>query len=389
MTTALSPLPITNSSRLTVAHLIRDETYGLMRHAHNLSLLEGMQSIFVAPAAAEPRLAASAFVPSAIPRRPSWATVREANRIADELQKHRPDLLHSHAVATLPAALIIARRLAIPLVHSPHALPVPGLSGSRAEVAVAHGLLRLAAARGVSFVAVSRGEADAIRRVTGRESPVDLVVNPVPPRYLDPWPRRQRGPVVVSLSRFWKQKSPELTVDVMAALQDLRPDAHLMWAGDGPLFEECCSRAAAAGVVGRIDFLGPIPDSLAVLHEASVMLSTSSFEAMPYAVLEAMAAGAAVVATDIPAHAEIDGGLGAISLCPPSAGELARAVARLLSNDIAHAGQRQRARKLVERQHSMDVFQERMLGVYRRLVSGLEPVPIEEPAIEVEALEAA
>jgi glycosyltransferase involved in cell wall biosynthesis len=382
----LSVLPVPASQRVTVAHLMRDDTYGLMRHAHNLEILDGVRNIFVGPATASGSLQTDAFVSCSISRRPSWNTVREARRIAEELRPFRADLIHAHSVATLPAAMVISRSLGVPLVHSPHALPVRGLSGSPVEVAVAHGLIRLAASRGVSFVAVAANEADSLKRVAGPRASVELVVNPVPPRYLDRWPAGGRHQSVLSLSRFWKQKSPLLMVDVVAALEKYNPEARLAWAGDGPLLEECRSRAASAGVLPRIDFLGPVPDSLPLLHQSAVMLTTSSFEAMPYAVLEAMAAGAAVVATDIPAHREINAGHGALALCQPDADELARAINRLLSDDLFHARQRMLARRLVEEQHSVALFQEKMVRFYRRIAGWAED---EAPAQEAETLVAA
>ena len=80
--------------------------------------------------------------------------------------------------------------------------------------------------------------------------------------------------------------------------------------GDGPARLMLQDRAKRLGLQGRVAFLGPLDD--AALHRwfrtARIYVSMSSREAFGIALLEALAAGAAVVATDIPAHREVASG---------------------------------------------------------------------------------
>ncbi|MBI5947805.1 MAG: glycosyltransferase [Chloroflexi bacterium] len=349
---------------LRVVHLIRDDTYGQLRHAQNLQSVAGVESVFVGPPGAAARLPGSPVVVSDLPRRPSLRTITEARRLSGELRRFAPAAVHAHSVATLLPGMLIARSLGVPLVHSPHALPVPGLSGSRAEVTIAGGMIRLAASARARFVAVSVDEHRQLVRAAGVRAPVDLVLNPVPERYLAPWPAVRPGNVVLSLSRFWPQKEPALTIRAFAALLREVPEARLRWAGDGPLLDGTRALAAELGVAGSVEFLGPVPDPLPLLQEASLLVSSSQFEAMPYSILEAMATGTAIVATGITAHREVDGGTGALALVPAEPVQIARRMADLLLDPEARGTQQAAARRRVESAYSLQEFAARMREIY-------------------------
>ncbi len=368
---------------LRVVQIIRDDTYGQLRHAQNLQCVAGVESVFVGPAGAAGKLPGSPIVVSDLPRRPSFRTLTEARRLSGELRRFAPAIVHSHSVATLLPGMLIARSLGVPLVHSPHALPVPGLSGSRAEVAMAGGMIRLAASARTRFVAVSVNEHRQLVAAVGRRAAVDLVLNPVPERYLGPWPATRPCNIVLSLSRFWAQKEPALTIRAFAALLRETPDARLLWAGDGPLMDDTRALAAELGVAASVEFLGPVPDPLPLLQQASVLVSSSQFEAMPYSILEAMATGTAIVATDIIAHREVDGGSGALALVRAEPAPMARRIADLLLDPDARAAQQTAARRRVEDAFSLQRFAASMQEIYAGLVSRREATVPVRPAREV------
>lgn len=372
----MRPSHVPVDARLRVAQFIRDDTYGQLRHAQNLLALNGIEHTFVAPPEAEPALTGARLLASNLPRRPSLATAREARRIAAELASHGIQAVHAHSVATLPAAFLVSKSLKVPLIHSPHALPVRGLSGSWPEVRVANSLVRLAGIAGSSFVSVSDGEHRLLARLAGRR-PNYLVLNPVPDRYLQPIALRKEPALVVSLSRFWPQKAPELLLESFASFARLDPRARMLWAGDGPDMESCMREAARLGLVDRVEFLGKVADPLPLLQRASLFLTTSRFEAMPYSVLEAMATGTVVVATDIPAHREIDAGMDALRLCAPDPADLGRALAEQASDQASFAQRQRRARELVEQRHSLDVFAKEMERIYAEVLR----VPLRLPSV--------
>jgi glycosyltransferase involved in cell wall biosynthesis len=101
----------------------------------------------------------------------------------------------------------------------------------------------------------------------------------------------------------------------IAALVDL-PDCDLLIAGDGPMREELVRLAARTGVADRVRFLGGVPhaDLPEIYRAADVLLLASEREGWANVLLEAMACGTPVVATDVNGTSE--------AVCDPAAGVL-------------------------------------------------------------------
>lgn len=104
-------------------------------------------------------------------------------------------------------------------------------------------------------------------------------------------------PVVAGAGRLEHRKGFDLLLDAFA--RGAGSDAHLAVAGDGKAEGELRSRADALGVSSRVHWLGFRPDLENVLLGADVFVLPSRKEGMANVMLEAMAAGCLVVATDI------------------------------------------------------------------------------------------
>jgi glycosyltransferase involved in cell wall biosynthesis len=74
---------------------------------------------------------------------------------------------------------------------------------------------------------------------------------------------------------------------------------HLQIAGEGPLREELRRLADESGLADQVELLGYVPDVSSLLSEAALLAHTSDTEGCPNSVMEAMACGRAVVATDV------------------------------------------------------------------------------------------
>jgi glycosyltransferase involved in cell wall biosynthesis len=128
---------------------------------------------------------------------------------------------------------------------------------------------------------------------------LEAIPNPpltIPPQPRGPRPPTRRGTVLVA-GRLVAQKNVALALDAFAQASAQR-DLRLLIAGDGPERGPLEARAAALGLANRIRFLGHQPGLAAPLAGADVLLMTSRFEGTPAVVLEALAAGVAVVSTD-------------------------------------------------------------------------------------------
>ena len=107
--------------------------------------------------------------------------------------------------------------------------------------------------------------------------------------------------VVISVGRLDNQKNPMLAMATMARLVALRPNAYLVWIGDGTLRESVQTEIERLELGGHVVLAGlktPV-DIARALQAADVFLMTSAYEGMPISVLEALACGLAIVSTNV------------------------------------------------------------------------------------------
>jgi glycosyltransferase involved in cell wall biosynthesis len=102
------------------------------------------------------------------------------------------------------------------------------------------------------------------------------------------------GPVAVFTGRLAPEKRLDLIIGAWPAVRAAHPDAELLIAGDGPEMARL-SRLTGPGV----RFVGALDDVLPVLQAADVFVLPSDTEGLSNALLEAMAAGLAPLATAV------------------------------------------------------------------------------------------
>jgi glycosyltransferase involved in cell wall biosynthesis len=241
----------------------------------------------------------------------------------------RYDVVHAHsyhAVPALGAALAGCR----PLVFTPH-YHGTGHSHLRRWLHVPYrapgAVLFMRSSR---VICVSDAEAALVRRhfphVAGR---VIVIPNGVDVRALrEAAPYPEERTVILSVGRLEAYKNVHLPIQALAHL-----DATfvLRVIGDGPARPALEDLAARVGLGKRVAFLGRVGDEVLRrwLRTARVYVSMSGHEAYGIALLEGLAAGAGVVAADIPAYREIAAraGPGAVALTPLEATPVALAQA--------------------------------------------------------------
>lgn len=106
--------------------------------------------------------------------------------------------------------------------------------------------------------------------------------------------------LVGMVGRLWPQKRVRDAVWAMDLLLRVRDDAHLLIVGDGPLRDALRRFRDQLGRQDRIHLLGHRDDALRLMRQFDVLWSTSGYEGQSNVILEAMALGVPVVATDIP-----------------------------------------------------------------------------------------
>ncbi|MEK4736360.1 MULTISPECIES: glycosyltransferase family 4 protein [Bacillus] len=106
-------------------------------------------------------------------------------------------------------------------------------------------------------------------------------------------------------AEFNKNKNQNFLIHVLAQLKNEMPHAKLLLAGEGPLMEECKKIATQLGVTKMVHFLGYRNDIASLLQMSDLAIASSYREGLPVNIMEAMACGLPVVATDNRGHREL------------------------------------------------------------------------------------
>lgn len=183
----------------------------------------------------------------------------------------------------------------------------------------------------------------------------------------DRWGVPSSVPLLVFVGRLAREKNVALLLAVLAALP---ADARLLLVGDGPERAALEERAAEAGLAPRTIFAGTqLPTVVAeVLAAADLFVFPSTTETFGLAMIEAMAAGCAVVAVRAAASCDLlrDGETG--RLVPADPGTFAGAVRDLL----AHPAQRTAmggAARAAAADYDQARVTDRLLIVYQELLT--------------------
>lgn len=304
------------------------------------------------------RVAYAGTVAPICPSPRSWARVRA------ELDVFAPDVVHVHepfAPSTGMAAALAARA---PVVATFHAY----LDRSRIQRA-ARPLLRPVARRITVGIAVSEAAASFARRAT--DLPLEVIPNGVEiARFRRGAGRRGAAPPTIAwVNRLDPQKGFAVFLDAIAPLLARRPDLRVVVAGDGPL-RDATDRLAPA-LRGRIDVRGRVANAEVanVLHGADVFASPATGqESFGIVLVEAMAAGVPVVATDIPGYREVvRDGIDGLLVPPGDAAVLAAALGRVL-DDPALAARLAAAGLDRAAAYGWDAVLPRILATYERVL---------------------
>ncbi len=267
-----------------------------------------------------------AWQPAAVARA-AWRALRARPAAFDVLDAH---YLYPDGVA----AMLLAARLGKPFVATARGSDVnliAGMPGPREAI------LRMARAA-AKVITVS----DALRRALialGVEPPrIETLRNGVDTDFFAPVPQQEarrelgfpEGPLVVSVGNLAEEKGHDLVLDAAARI----PGLQTVIVGAGPQRSALESRVRTLGIGDRTTFLGNLPqDRLRQVYSAADVLALGSRrEGWPNVLLEAMACGTPVVATNVGGVPEIvaDPAAG-IVVASRDAQEFAAALSRMLA----------------------------------------------------------
>jgi glycosyltransferase involved in cell wall biosynthesis len=170
------------------------------------------------------------------------------------------------------------------------------------------------------------------------------------------------------VARLQPVKGHRYFIEAASRIAAAEPKAHFLLVGDGALRREIEEQAARLGVGARAHLLGSRGDAAAIAAGFDVAVLASLSEGFPNAVMEAMAAGAPVVATAVGGTTElvIDGATG--FLAPPAdADALARRILDALQNPERSAQMAANGRQRVLDKFSMRRMVESVERLYEEI----------------------
>jgi glycosyltransferase involved in cell wall biosynthesis len=106
-------------------------------------------------------------------------------------------------------------------------------------------------------------------------------------------------PVIGTIGRLTFQKGQKYLIEAVSKIKEKFPKIMLLVVGDGPMKEELQNYAKTLGLNEHVIFTGSRRDVPALLAAMDIFVLPSLWEGLPNALLEAMASGKSIIATDI------------------------------------------------------------------------------------------
>jgi glycosyltransferase involved in cell wall biosynthesis len=224
-------------------------------------------------------------------------------------------------------------------------------------------LYRLGARWVHGFIAVSEDVKSAIQEYIGgiSDDKIAVIVNSVDlTRYQAAVDRlairRQLGleqgdRVMAVVATFKRQKGHRYLIDAASLVVPQFPNLRILFIGDGELREELLAQTRALGLERSIRFLGTRQDVPDLLAASDCFVLPSLWEGSPMALVEAMASGLPVIATEVSGTRQvIVPGESGLLVPPGDARQLASAMLSLLSAPEKAKSMGIAARQRVEKQ---------------------------------------
>lgn len=311
-------------------------------------------------------------------RAPGPSTWGETRRLGAIVRDIDPDVVQLHSSkAGLAGRLAIRGRR--PTVFTPHAWSF--FHGGRVTRALAHRWEQVGARWATLILCVSERERElgAQAGVHGRWAVVPNGVDLARFAPLDPTARadaRRRLGIgtdtraVVCIGRLAPQKGQDLLVQAWTEVHERHPAAELYLVGDGPDRAQLEASAAALAPTS-VHFVGTTADTASWLACSDLVVQPSRWEGFSIAVLEAIASGCSVVATDVAGMREAIGeGADAAGAIVPveDVSALGQAVDARLRDDALVQREREHARARAAN-HSIDIWGDRVAAVLEQAVA--------------------
>lgn len=281
---------------------VYDLSCGLCDRGHDVTVLYGIEGSL------HQRLADAGIAVEQVPSltrsiRP-WQDFMALSAIRRQIEKWDPDVVHVHSSKAGTLVRLAMRKSKVPVVYTIHGLVylnsrMPKWKQSLYRT-IELSLLPLAKAT----ITVSKRDLDELERRGGSKKTHLVHI----PNGIDPFPEPiplPDEPVIGTIARFTEEKALDILLKAVAEVRKTIPEVRLILVGDGPLRSDLEKLSKELAIEDITLFAGFQENIVEWLGKMRVFALTSIKEGMPYALLEAMAAGRIVVAHDVGAVREM------------------------------------------------------------------------------------
>ncbi len=300
--------------------------------------------------------------------------LRTLARLAREIQRFRPDILHAHDYKTNILAVLLGRLFGVRTVTTMH-----GYVSRGGRLEMYYRLDRWALGRLDHVIAVSEDLYGTLQDLGIPLQRRSLIRNGIDieqyrRRHTAPQARTRLGldprrPIVGAVGRLAPEKGFDLLVRAHQQVLRQGLDADLVIAGEGHDRPRLEGLIAELGLGERVRLLGHRSDVQDLYEAMDVFVLSSLREGLPNVVLEAMALEVAVIATRIAGvpslmEHEVHG----LLVGPGSVEELAGSLLRLLGDAALRQRLAEAARRKVEQEYTFGSRMARVRSIYDRLL---------------------
>ncbi len=289
--------------------------------------------------------------------------------------RFNPDIVHIHghlSFATCLQALFVAKILRKPVVITVH-----GTYAARGRMLEAVQRFYLKTIGRIIFslahriICLTGSDAKEIVSLGVPRRKIVIIPNGVDIDWYKPRRKSGKNEIVLWAGRLVPEKGIQHLLKAWSLVIKQKPDAKLYLAGTGPLKIKLKVMCKYLGIQNSVKWYGYIPwiNMRDFLHCGSIFVFTSTKEGMPFAILEAMASGLCVVATDIPGiNSVIRDGYSGILVPTSDVKGLAKALVDLMSNKDLLRSLAKTARREVKREYDWSLIANKLLRIYQEVL---------------------
>jgi len=174
--------------------------------------------------------------------------------------------------------------------------------------------------------------------------------------------------VFLCASRFAHDKGHEFLINAVAQLKKMSDKKfRCVLANDGPLLEECKKQVKELGLEKEVVFTGFRKDIKNLIYGSDLYINSSEHEALSFAIIEVLACGIPVIATDMAGNGDIinDETKCGMLVKYNNSKELAQAVNRIMGDKELKNGLGKNALKAVKEKFNLDMVASETYNLYR------------------------